>query len=65
MHILTRLISFKSDGIMSALFTAGNLLNVETETIKRRLWTKVSPVLCFMSNPTVFNKQSHIIFIDH
>ena len=50
---------------MSALFTAGNLLNVETGTIKRRLWTKVSPVLCFMSNPTVFNKQSHIMFIDH
>ena len=33
---------------MSALFTIGNLLNMETETIKRRLWTKIHSVLCFI-----------------
>ena len=37
MHILKRLISIKNDRVMSALFTFGNLLNMETETIKRRL----------------------------
>ena len=52
MHILKRMISFKYKRMMSALFTVGNLINMETETIKRRLWTKIRPVLCFMSDLT-------------
>ena len=56
MHILKRLISTQSDRIVSALFTIGNLLNMETETIKQRLWTRVCPVLCFMSDLTRFEQ---------
>ena len=41
---------------MSTLFTIGNLLNMETETIKRCLWTELRPVLCFISDLT-FYKQ--------
>ena len=33
---------------MSTLFTSGNLLNMEAEAIKRRLWTKVRPVLVYV-----------------
>ena len=33
-HILKRLISIKSDRIVSALVTIGNLPNMETETIR-------------------------------
>ena len=48
MHILDRLISIENNRVMSALFTIGNLINMEIETIKQRLWTKVLPVLRFI-----------------
>ena len=41
---------------MSALFTSGNLLNMATETIKRRLWTEVRLVLCFISDLKFFEQ---------
>ena len=56
MHILDRLISIENNRVMSALFTIGNLLNMETETIKRRLWTKVLPVLRFIGDLTFLSK---------
>ena len=56
MHILDRLISIENNRVMSALFTIGNLLNMETETIKRRLWTKVLPVLPFIGELTFLSK---------
>ena len=56
MHILDRLISIENNQIMSALFTTDNLLNMETETIKRRLWTKVLPVLRFIGDITFLSK---------
>ena len=56
MHILDRLISIENNRVMSALFTIGNLLNMETETIKRRLWTKVLPVLHFIGDLTFLSK---------
>ena len=56
MHILDRLISIENNQVMSALFTIGNLLNMETETIKRRLWTKVLPVLRFIGDLTFLSK---------
>ena len=54
MQVLNRLISIKNNRILSALFTLSNLLNMESETIKRRLWTKVRSVLCFISDLTFF-----------
>ena len=54
MDILKRLISIQNERIMSALFTVGNQLNMETETIKRRLWTKVRPTLCFVCDLAFF-----------
>ena len=54
MRILNILIS--NDRIISALFTIGSLLNMDTETIKRRLWIKVFPVLCFISDLTFFEQ---------
>ena len=56
MRILNILISIKIDRINSALFTIGSLLNMDTETIKRRLWIKVFPVLCFISDLTFFEQ---------
>ena len=56
MHILDRLISIENNRVMSTLFTIGNLLNMETETIKRRLWTKVLPVLRFIGDLTSLSK---------
>ena len=56
MHILDRLISIENNRVMSTLFTIGNLLNMETETIKRRLWTKVLPVLRFIGDLTFLSK---------
>ena len=56
MHILDRLISIENNRVMSALFTIGNLLNMETETIKRRLWTKALPVLRFIGDLTFLSK---------
>ena len=57
MQILNRLISVKkNERTMSALFTCGNLLNMATETIKRRLWTEVRPVLCFISDLKFFEQ---------
>ena len=57
MQILNRLISIKkNERIMSALFTSGNLLNMATETIKRRLWTEVRLVLCFISDLKFFEQ---------
>ena len=56
MHILVRLISIENNRVMSALFTVGNLLNMETETIKRWLWTKVLPVLRFIGDLTFLSK---------
>ena len=41
---------------MSTLFTIGNLLNMETETIKRCLWTELRPVLCFISDLTFYEQ---------
>ena len=41
---------------MSALFTISNLRNMESETIKRRLWTKVRSVLFFISDLTFFKQ---------
>ena len=56
MHILVRLISIENNRVISALFTIGNLLNMETETIKRRLWTKVLPELRFIGDLTFLSK---------
>ena len=41
---------------MSTLFTSGNLLNMEAEAIKRRLWTKVRPVLYYIGDLTFFGQ---------
>lgn len=41
---------------MSALFTMGNLLSMDAEIIKRRLWTKVRPVLYFIGDLTFFGQ---------
>lgn len=41
---------------MSALFTISNLRNMESETIKRRLWTKVRSGLLFISDLTFFEQ---------
>ena len=51
---------------MSALFIIGNLLNMETETIKQRLWTNLRLVLCFISETYIFwAGNRHIMFIDY
>ena len=56
MHILDRLISIENNRVMSALFIIGNLINMETETIKQRLWTEVLPVLRFIGDLRFLSK---------
>ena len=56
MHILNRFFPIQIDRIISASFTIGNLLNMETGTIKRRLWLKVRSILCFISDPKFFEQ---------
>ena len=66
MQILKRLISVKNDRVMSALFAIGNLLNIKTETIKRRLSTKNSPSIMLHKQPYIlFAGNCHFMFVDY